>query len=84
MYESPVQIGFRNLGTEIDNFVITKIQEVVVGVDKDELIKALEYDRDQYSKGLEDGLRAASTDELLAELKRRLMESPTFKESGAK
>ena len=72
MYESPIQIGFRDLVTEIDNLVITKTQEVVVEVNKVELIRALNYDRDQYYKGLEEGLRAASTDELLDELKRRL------------
>ena len=71
-YESPITVMFNNIGSTIDNYVITQIEEVGVVVDKEELIRALNYDRDQYSKGLEEGLRAASTDELLAELKRRL------------
>lgn len=31
------------------------IRKVGVNVDKSELIKALQYDRDQYAKGYEDG-----------------------------
>ena len=33
-------------------------QAIGFAVDKQELIKALEYDRDQYNKGYEDGLNA--------------------------
>lgn len=76
-YESPITVMFHNVGSTIDDYVITQVEEVGVVVDKEELIKALNYDRDQYSKGLEEGLRAASTDELLDELKRRLDEDGT-------
>lgn len=71
-YESPINVMFDDVRSTIDNYIMTQIGRVGVTVDKEELIKALNYDRDQYSKGLEEGLRAASTDELLAELKRRL------------
>lgn len=74
-YESPISVMFNNIGSTIDNYVITRIGQVGVTVDNEELIKALNYDRDQYIKGLEEGLRAALTDELLAELKRRLEKS---------
>lgn len=39
----------------IDNDIINEIIKICVNVDRDELIKALEYDRNQYAKGYEDG-----------------------------
>ncbi len=35
--------------------VMKAVRKVGVNVDKGELIKALQYDRDQYTKGYEDG-----------------------------
>lgn len=59
-YESPIhltitppQIDHGTLGNEL----LTIIQGYRIEVDKDELIKALQYDRDQYNKGFEDGKR---------------------------
>lgn len=72
-YESPINIIFKDLGTEIDGLVVTATQEVGVTVNKEELLKALMYDRDQYNKGRADGLKAATIDELVAELKSRLI-----------
>lgn len=40
---------------EDENMVMKAIREVGVNVDKEELIKALQYDRNQYTKGYEDG-----------------------------
>lgn len=40
---------------EDENMVMKAIRKVGVNVDKGELIKALQYDRDQYTKGYEDG-----------------------------
>ena len=36
-------------------FVLKTLYDMDIIVDKDELMKALEYDRDQYNKGYEDG-----------------------------
>ena len=40
---------------EDEKMVMKAIREVGVNVDKEELIKALQYDRNQYTKGYEDG-----------------------------
>lgn len=62
MYESPVKISFdeeiSKVTQEADNQIIATIQQLV-SVDKDELIRALQYDRGQYEKGYEDGKRDA-------------------------
>ena len=43
------------LRLEQENMIFKAIQECSVSVDKDELLKALKYDRDQYRKGYRDG-----------------------------
>lgn len=55
MYKSPIELISGELRTEIKNKISKAIQDVGVFVDKEELIKALEYDRQQYEKGYEDG-----------------------------
>ena len=60
MYESPI-ILFKTdpliqcVKNETDTMVIQGVARAGVHVDKDELIKALEYDRLQYEKGFHDG-----------------------------
>ena len=58
-YESPINI-YQDLANEItemhDNMVYMKVREIV-DVDKEELLKALAYDRDQYDKGYTEGYR---------------------------
>lgn len=66
MYESPIRLIESQLRTEVENEIFRAIQEVGVDVDKDELIKALQYDRDQYQKGYEDGIKDLA-DKLKAE-----------------
>ena len=55
MYESPIQLIETQMRTEIENEIFRAIKEVGVDVNKDELIKALRYERNQYSKGYKDG-----------------------------
>ena len=57
MYESPIAIIKGAFTTEYENGVMTAVQKYGVNVDKEELIKALNYDREQYRKGFEDGRR---------------------------
>ena len=58
-YESPIMVFSREKLREMqDDAVFTAILEIGVKVDKDELIKAIEYDRDQYDKGYQDGYNA--------------------------
>ena len=59
MYESPIEKIYGELQTQMvqedEKMVIKAIRNVGVNVDKGELIKALQYDRNQYTKGYEDG-----------------------------
>ena len=59
MYKSPIEKIYREIqarmAQEDENMIMTAIREVGVNVDKEELIKALQYDRNQYTKGYEDG-----------------------------
>lgn len=60
MYKSPIQANYTDPMYEqvrdaFDNEVFKAVQAVSIEVDKDELIKALRYDREQYDKGYWDG-----------------------------
>ena len=59
MYKSPIEKIYSELQTQMvqedENMVMKAIRKVGVNVDKGELIKALQYDRNQYEKGYEDG-----------------------------
>jgi len=52
-----VEYGMQ-MGKEIDKLTFQAIERVGITVDKDELIKALQYDRDQYDKGFRDGVKS--------------------------
>lgn len=62
MYESPIEVIFgeiqNKVSEDLEGLVYQAIQNVHVNVDKEELIKALNYDREQYEKGYRDGYRA--------------------------
>ena len=62
MYESPIEVIYKDLQMQIkeqfENQVYEAVQQCEVHVDKEELIKALQYDRRQYEKGYEDGLKS--------------------------
>ena len=63
MYESPItQFVDKTLTqiikTEEDNLVYEVQQAISYEINKEELIKALKYDRDQYQKGYEDGRKS--------------------------
>ena len=59
-YKSPIEIYFDHFVTEvtkdIEGQIIAKARQVCdINIDKDELIKALRYDREQYSRGYANG-----------------------------
>ena len=71
MYESPIEV-FQSIemhsglfDEEKDSMIYKAVQRVGVNVDKDELLKALQYDRQQYQKGYADGIEEVN--ERLAE-----------------
>lgn len=66
MYKSPIDLIIADVQTKIleqqENQVFQAIQNVGVNVDKEELKKALAYDRDQYQVGYSDGYTAGAMD----------------------
>ena len=53
-YKSPIEIVYGDLKSQIEGDIYSVVQSYGINVDKHELIKALEYDRDQYDKGYAD------------------------------
>lgn len=54
MYKSVMEIIQGNLQAQLEGEIMRVVHSVDVNVDKDELIKALAYDRQQYEKGYAD------------------------------
>lgn len=58
MYKSPIELIISemqtNLVEEKERRILKGVQNIGINVDKDELVKALAYDRDQYKKGYAD------------------------------
>ena len=54
-YESPVHLIMSQMNTAFEGEVMKAVQKFCVDVDKEELMKALQYDRGQYGKGYKDG-----------------------------
>ena len=55
MYESPINIIYGQMQTQIEGDIFRAVQSYAVDVDKEELLRSLKYDRDQYNKGYADG-----------------------------
>ena len=53
-YKSPIELVETQIRTTIEGEILKAVQNVGVIVDKEELLKALQYDREQYQKGYED------------------------------
>jgi hypothetical protein len=74
-YQSPIEIVMGQMRMEQENNIYKVIQEQGVNVDKNELIKALKYDRDQYEKGYINGYNAKASElarEIFEEIERFL------------
>ena len=59
MYKSPIDILYGQMEMQMEGEIMRAVQNVHVNVDKEELLRALKYDRGQYQKGYEDGKRDA-------------------------
>lgn len=53
-YQSPIEVIQTQMQSQIVGEIYKAVMKVGVNVDKDELLKALQYDRDQYQKGYTD------------------------------
>ncbi len=58
-YDPPIKAIYEDWKQQFDDGVYRAVVNVKIEVDKDELIRALKYDRDQYEKGFNDAMRAA-------------------------
>lgn len=54
MYKSPIDLIVGQMNLQLEGEVCKAVQNYGVDVDKDELLKALQYDRGQYEKGYKD------------------------------
>lgn len=57
MYNSPIEMIIGNMQMQQEGEIFRAVQNIGVNVDKDELLKALQYDRGQYEKGYKDGIK---------------------------
>lgn len=55
MYISPIELILSDIQMKTEEHIVKAVQRVGVNVDKEELVKALKYDREQYEKGYADG-----------------------------
>ncbi len=53
-YQSPIEVIQTQLRSQIEGEIYKAVMNAGVNVDKEELIKALQYDREQYQKGYKD------------------------------
>jgi hypothetical protein len=56
MYKSPIEVIYGQMQTQLEGDIFRTVQNYGINVDKDELIKALAYDRNQYDVGYRDAL----------------------------
>lgn len=55
MYKSPIEIIYGQLQMQFEGEALRAVQSYDIKVDKEELLRALQYDRGQYDKGYQDG-----------------------------
>ena len=77
-YIPPITVYQTELQTAIENEVMKSVKNIGIDINKEELIEALEYDRDQYAKGYEAGYKRAIND--ITESSCFTMRSPTPEE----
>lgn len=53
-YQSPIEVIQTQMRNQIEGEIYKAVMNVGVNVDKEELLKALQYDREQYQKGYKD------------------------------
>lgn len=58
MYKSPIEVITEEMKFFYDGDVVRAVQKHDIDVDKEELLKALKYDREQYEKGFKCGVMA--------------------------
>ena len=59
MYEPPIQVITEGFLRQLEGDAHRVVEGYGITIDKDELMRALQYDRNQYQKGYEDGQKDA-------------------------
>ena len=59
-YQSPIEVATRELQTNFEDDAMSVIHSYGICVDKEELTKALQYDRNQYKQGFADGCKVGT------------------------
>ena len=59
MYKSPIELVMGEMRMKLNGTITQAIQDINIDVDKEELERALQYDRGQYDKGYSDGYKDA-------------------------
>lgn len=66
MYKSPIDVFITDIQHQIvkqrDDEIYQAVASVGINVDKEELLRALQYDRNQYEKGYWDGVADAKAE----------------------
>lgn len=57
-YKSPIEVIQAKVNKRMEDDVLKAIVEYGINVDKQELLRALRYDRGQYQKGYDDAMRS--------------------------
>lgn len=71
MYTSPIDVIYGEMQMQVEGEIYKAVQKVGVNVDKEELLKALQYDRGQYEQGYKDGY-ARAIDEFAETLNKKI------------
>ena len=50
IFESPIHDVIKQMCEEKENYIYQCVADIGVNIDKDELLRALQYDREQYDK----------------------------------
>lgn len=72
-YQSPIEQYVSDITMKMENDICTAVQNVGIRVDKEELIKALSYDRGQWELGYDAGYEQGRK-EALESIKEKLVE----------
>ena len=77
-YKSPIEVMIERINGQIkyeaENAVYEEVRRIGVDVDKNELIKALKYDREQYYEGYRRGYSASSNEDKWVSVEYRMPE----------
>lgn len=73
MYTPPIQLFIQEEQAKIEDMIYTQIKKIGIDVDKEELLRALRYERDQYNEGYKEG-KAKAIEEIAKRMLARAQE----------